>query len=343
MGAKAENLIQSLIEAYESNEDSSIDDILSYTAIKPRQKGISMENYIEIKRRFWEYVDSVEKSESYARIFEELNGESVLFPFTSQSVQSIDGAFLSKTFPYQRRRFPTHKKYVEAFVNNVSVPKTLEELNRYFMDGNDAQELVKSILFDGSTTWTVPRWAKRVDIVLFMHSKTANSTLTRLRSEVRRLYSPNDKIAIAFEKTIAEQLAFHKIYGGKILAVGRVNGKPETLSVDSSIHSKSHIFCYIDHLFLLQNPVDISEFNSFIKISRLSGITPVFGYPYDRLKEIIIGKNRVEKYFTYSYSTPFPHSLVNEKTGRSWVRNTDIHLHWKSSFGSVMSIIYYKQ
>ncbi len=180
------------------------------------------------------------------------------------------------------------------------------------MKGNDAQNLVKEILTEGCTEWTVPKWAKRGDIVFFMHAKTARSVLTKLRSEVRSKYDPETSMALSFEQAIADQLAFHNKYGGKIYAVGRINGTPETDEIDSEMHFRSRVFCLVDDLFLLDYPIDISEFNGFITISRQSGITPVYSYRYNKLKELISRKNSVAEYFRYSYSTPYPHSEVNE-------------------------------
>ena len=92
---------------------------------------------------------------------------------------------------------------------------------------------------------------------------------------------------------------------------------PEEYEVDPLLHSKSNVYCYIDDLFLLEKPVHISKFNSFITISRQSGITPIFGSDYERLKEIIASRNYVPEYFRYSYSTPFPHAKVN---GENWMK-----------------------
>ena len=156
--------------------------------------------------------------------------------------------------------------------------------------------------------------------------KFCNSTLTSLRTQVRKQLDPESSDAIQFEKSIADQLAFHKKYGGRIFAIGRINGVPEKMTVDPIAHYKSNMFCNINDLFLLDNPIHISEFNSFITISRLSGITPVFGENYDKLKAIISENNDVPEYFQYSYSTPFPHALVNEK---NWMK---LGLEYRYSF-----------
>ena len=194
------------------------------------------------------------------------------------------------------------------------------------MDGNDAQILIQDTLYKGTTNWTVPRWARRGDIVLFMHAKTARSTLTALRTEMRSKLLPESQMAKDFETAISDQLSFHDIFGGKIYAVGRVNGKPEIEKTNPIPHVSSRVFCDIDDLFLLNTPIDISEFNGFIKISSLSAVTPLYGNVYERLKEIIIHKNQVPGYFRYSFSTPFPHSIVDQN---NWMQ---LGLEYRNAF-----------
>ena len=305
-------LLEYLISTYEENEGLTADEILA-EAIKqdPRYSRLNREESIELKRRFLDYVRDSEERSAYEERKEKgyANAEDIRFDKLSEEFSSDD--------LLTRKRGRAHKKYVEAFINNISVPNTLEEMQELFMDGNDAQELVAEATSTGMTCWTVPKWAKRGDIVLFMHAKTANSTLTKLRTEVRNKYDPDSDSAKRYEQSIAEQLAFHKQYGGKIYAFGRVNGIPKKYEISPLMHAKSSIFCDIDRLVLLDEPVDISEINGFITISRQSGVTPVFGSAYERLKEIICEKNLVPDYFKYSYSTPYPHSIVNRE---NWMK-----------------------
>lgn len=334
-------VLEKLISAYEENEDITIDEILSFTLKSyPEYTELRKEEIVELKRQFYDYCQKEEKAYYEEEIAERIDKELYFYEEaekTGESDLDSDAGTGARPHmelsekrpvfsePYRKRRRP-HKKYVEAFINNISVPKSLEELSAFFMDGNHAQSLFDYASASGTACWTVPRWAKRGDIVLFMHAKTANSTLTGLRTEVRTQYDPNSSEAQDYERAIADQLAFHKIYGGKIYAVGRVNGKPEKLTVDPLLHSRSNVFCDIDNLFLFDTPIDISEFNSYIKISRMSGITPVFGEPYEKLKETISQKNIIPGYFTQSYSTPFPHSAVNSE---NWMK---LGLEYRNAF-----------
>ena len=173
--------LEHLIEVYESNEEMSIDEILSVVL---KDAELSIEESIELKRQFFAYIEEAEAADRHDE-YEEWKREKVdIIP---------DNPPLDKG-PSQRKK-RLHKKYVEAFINNISVPKSLEELSAFFMDGNDAQKLIRETMNFGKTSWSAPRWAKRGDIVLFMHAKTANSTLTRLRTKVRTLLNPNSSEA----------------------------------------------------------------------------------------------------------------------------------------------------
>ena len=66
-------------------------------------------------------------------------------------------------------------------------------------------------------------------------------------------------------------------------------------------------------MFLLEKPIDISEFNSVITVSRQSSITPVFGDQYNFLKSLIFQKNSIiEDYFINSIAEPVPLARVND-------------------------------
>lgn len=316
-----EDLLERLIDVYEASEDITIEQVFSEARKKwTGFEELNKEDVVELKRQLQEHIQW--KEDCLNR--EERSNSYLLSSEEDLSLESLPAGRFASDSESKRRRF--HKKYVEAFINNISVPKSLDELYSFFMDGNDAQILIQDASGTGETNWTVPRWAKRGDIVLFMHAKTARSTLTGLRTKVRSTYSPDTQMARRFEQAIADQLTFHEKYGGKIFAVGRVNGKPEEEKKNPITHVKSKVFCDIDSLFLLDEPIDISEFNRFINISRLSAITPLYGDIYERLKEIIVHKNRTPGYFRYSFSTPFPHSQVNQN---NWIQ---LGLEYRNAF-----------
>ena len=310
-------LLEKLISCYESNEDMSIDTALK-TVLEnnPEYESLDKEAAIELQRSFIEYIRYANESERFNERIEQ------------GYLRSIDAepteAFLNSYVPQEKRK--THKRYVEAFIDNVSAPRSLAELKEFYLDGNDAQMLLRDLDTTDTTCWTSPRWAKHGDIVLFMHAKTARTHLTRIKTEIGETYPEGSSERAELLAAVDKQIDFHSKYGGKIYVVGRISGKPHKEDVPVGLHNKSNIFCDIDDLFYLERPIDLSEFNGFIKLNSMGAITPVFGTEYDRLKKMITDYNEVPDYFKYSFSTPFPHNTVNEE---NWIK---LGLEYRYSF-----------
>ena len=81
------------------------------------------------------------------------------------------------------------------------------------------------------------------------------------------------------------------MYGGKIFAIGRVSSRPEREDDVNPYHWSGRIYADIKDLYLLETPIDISEFNSFILVSRQSAITPLPSKEFEELKSLIKSKN----------------------------------------------------
>ena len=79
--------------------------------------------------------------------------------------------------------------YVNAHINNISFPNTIEELENFIFE--NGMYNVENILYDETVIWTVPRSSKIGDVVLFFHAKTANEYLypLKLRAQLRLLSS----------------------------------------------------------------------------------------------------------------------------------------------------------
>ena len=173
---------------------------------------------------------------------------------------------------------------------------------------------------DNYTEWTMPKWCKIGDIVFFMHAKTANATISRLKKKLRESkgeYSESDYEGLISFLLRGEDL--YQKYGGKIFAVGKVCGGSFCYEEDSDFeyHWKSPVYAPIDSLYCLERPIAISEFNDFIYVSRQSAITPVFGKEFEALKSLIMSKNAVPRYLEESVSMPIPLSKI---TGNNWIQ-----------------------
>lgn len=224
--------------------------------------------------------------------------------------------------------------FVQAFITNISFPTSLDELYRYvhlfdiekilgcdyftFIDADNYFDDSDPKIYESRvTSWTAPKWSKKGDIVFFMHSKTTNTTISRLKTE---LISNRDSLSPDYFWTMMNSLfrakKLHSVYGGKIFAIGKVSNSPEYYqpASDDKHHWNGRIYAPIDSIFLLENPIDISEFNSKIMVSRRSSITSVSGDNFEFLKNIILKKNRViEPYFEDSVAEPMPlHNITEE-------------------------------
>lgn len=208
---------------------------------------------------------------------------------------------------------------VQAFLDNISFPKTLEELE------STAQKFdVERILTEANADWTVPKWATQGDIVFFFHAKTAIQWIRKLETQLkrRREYLEDEKIE-ALENALKRARKLHKNYGGKIFAVGQVSNRPFYDSQSDEIHHwNSKFYANIHQICVLHEPIDISEFSHFVFVSRQSAITPIIGDDFERLKELIETRNKIPGYLENSKAVPLPLSKIN---AYNWLEVTKIY------------------
>lgn len=197
--------------------------------------------------------------------------------------------------------------YVQCFVNNISFPKSLEELWKTYIQEHE-QFNIEDILYEDAVAWTCPRWAKVGDIVFFMHFKTARSIITKLISELKqnkKCYSNGQYTEMM--DWLHRGLDLHNKYGGKIFAVGVVDGLPRYEGDDDRIrHWSSNIYCDIINVTVFSHPIDINDFRDFIYISRCSGITPVFGDSFSKVCDLIAKYNDMPYFLKDCTADEFP-------------------------------------
>ena len=214
-------------------------------------------------------------------------------------------------------------KEVQAVINNISFPKSLEEL--FKVETVHGRFNVEDIFFDlengGYTEWTMPKWCKTGDIVFFMHTKTAKATISKLKTVLRASkddYNAEDYAILS--SALERGTELYQQYGGKIFAMGKVCESPfydKGEDFDFDPHWKSKIYAPIDSLYCFQEPIDISEFNIFIMLSRGGAITGVFGKVFEALKALIMSKNAVPRYLEESIAMPIPLAKI---TGDNWIQ-----------------------
>lgn len=204
--------------------------------------------------------------------------------------------------------------YVNAHINNISFPKTIEQLEEFVYEhGCYNVEDVINDAGDGYTVWTVPRSSVVGDIVLYYHAKTAIQRISKLETTVKELDESIHNKALLFD-WLNRARRLYSLYGGKIFAIGRISSRPELEDEFVPIHWSGRVYAEVKDIYLLEKPIDISEFNSFILVSRQSAITPLPSTEYERLKKIIENKNpKLPQYFIDSKIGDYNLSKINKQ------------------------------
>lgn len=203
--------------------------------------------------------------------------------------------------------------FVNAHINNISFPKSIEQLENFIYEhGCYNVEDVIDEASDGYTTWTVPRSSVVGDIVLYYHAKTAIQWIRKLETATKTL-NPQKHDKKLLVKWLQRARALYSLYGGKIFAIGRVSSRPEREDSENTYHWSGRVYADIKDLYLLETPIDISEFNSFILVSRQSAITPLPSKEFEKLKSLVKAKNpMMPKWFLESNIGDNKLSKVNQ-------------------------------
>ena len=219
---------------------------------------------------------------------------------------------LDKAFNESEKVVQGKEQYVQSYISNISFAKSIDEIiSRY--ENYSEYTTLDPIFNEDCVEWTAPKWAKNDDIVFFMFSKTSIDTIHHLN----KFFESNiNEYSSDVQKTIKTSLAhgeeLYESYGGCIFAVGRINGTllNDDFAVENNFHWQGRIYAPIGEIIILEKPIHISEFNSFILISRQSSITPLFGDNFEQLKNLILKNNKIG-YLINAHSSPVPLAKIN--------------------------------
>lgn len=170
-----------------------------------------------------------------------------------------------------------------AIITNFQAPKELDDLvDRYERDG--LTNIDHLLQFDDTLgEWTVDKNDQVGDTVFFMCAVTSKDHMRRVLKEAKELES-SDIIAFA-----EDELELYEKYAGKIVAVGVIE-EPPFDTYDSGYAYpgwRSPWYAKIGQFRLLDNPVSIDDFRSFIKVSRTGAITKLTTEQETQLKSLI--------------------------------------------------------
>ena len=214
-----------------------------------------------------------------------------------------------------------YTRYVQSYIANIAFPNPLDVLIDTWINERGIYDIEALLDNNQPIAWTAPRWAKIGDIVFFMHAKSAKIRISAAKTELMRRkewYTEEEYNEIKRWLDLGKDL--YKKYGGKIFAISRVVMNPEYDQLNEKTHWGSHIYAEMDQRWILDNPIDITEFRDIIQVSRQSSITPVYGNEFERLKELIIAKNSdAPQYFLRSVAMPIPLSKIDRD---NWLRVT---------------------
>ena len=94
----------------------------------------------------------------------------------------------SGNVPYKKEIQMNRNYFVNAHINNISFPKTIEQLEDFIYEhGCYNVEDVINETADGCIVWTVPRSSVVGDVVLYFHSKTAIQWIRKLQAAAKAL------------------------------------------------------------------------------------------------------------------------------------------------------------
>lgn len=181
---------------------------------------------------------------------------------------------------------------VQAYILNISGIQTIEEL-REMVNNGYAHTVEHSILMGQNEVshWTAPKWIMTGDIVFFYHAITANQHTKRLRKQIKNGDFEDSKKLLEYLDYCD---SLYEKYGGKIYAAGIVSDS--AYYSDSGWehpHFKTRIFAPIENIVNFDYPLSSKQFNDFLPIARQSGVTPVFGNDFMKLKSLILRYNTV--------------------------------------------------
>lgn len=214
---------------------------------------------------------------------------------------------------------------VQAFINSIAFPKTLEDVLFFMREIHHFN--LEEILSVSQTVWSVPRWCKKGDIVLFMHTVTSDQTIRRLRVALRKTRANyTDSEVMYIEDGLDRGQRLYDEYGGKIVAIGIVTGNI------IKHHGDNHSYAEISRVFPLNRPIDYCEFKKIQKLSTAGAITPVYGEKYEYIKSLIAQDTQLPSLIAKSKSEPIRETMVNKNNWIEVAQNYRFHYTLESQF-----------
>ena len=215
---------------------------------------------------------------------------------------------------------------IQAFINSIALPYTIEDLLFFIKTDNRLLD-PEQILLHSSEVWSVPRWCKKGDIVLFMITVSSAQAISHIRAEMKRQRAhmqPDDYRFLNFG--VMREESIYGRYGGTIFAVGRVAGNIERETGDKRVYAK------VNDIVILDQPLHYDQFKEKVPVSKGGSITPVYSDKYSFLKDQMSQMNTLPGYILKSRSEPIRESHINRENWLEVAKNYRFHYTLEEQF-----------
>lgn len=186
-----------------------------------------------------------------------------------------------------------------AWISNIAFPTSVEELLHVLKEGEGLYDTEVILRARTNVEWTAPTWARRGDIVFFMHSVSAINKIRKVRKEViehadERSAEENELLREGLERA----LELYRMYGGKLIGAAQLGTDPRRGFTESFRHWKGRNYAAIIDTTAFSHPLDRKCFTDQIQICRTGGVTPIFEAGFNLLIEQLSEKNTLPAYLT---------------------------------------------
>lgn len=213
-------------------------------------------------------------------------------------------------------RIPS-SEHVQCWISNIAFPTSPEELLMILNTGDGWYDTEIIAHERTGIKWTVPRWARRGDIMFFLHSTGAISKIrvlsTRIEQE-RARFSESDYTRMT--EAIERGKDIHKRIGGRIFAAARVASPPSREITDPIHHWRSSVYATIADTRAFPVPLHTHDLKDGVSLCRTGAVTPLYDTQFDLVRTLLARENKLPGYITECEADPFAFGRV---TMENWL------------------------
>lgn len=206
---------------------------------------------------------------------------------------------------------------LQAWISNIAFPTSADELCYTLNHENGMFDLEVILLEREGVYWTAPRWAKKGDIIFFMHSVSA---VNKIRALEKQLAEAKDAFSGSDADMIREGLrrarVLYRAYGGKVFGAARLESDPVRRNTESFRHWRSNSYAKIIDTCAFDNPLPLSEFRDLVPVCRTGSVTPLFEGQFNGLRNLLKRDNRIPEFINNACADGLFFGSINSK---NWI------------------------